>query len=232
MILSALDLPFPHGFVFGNSRVTSEWVTYPGSAMAYFSLNFGVPTKPEASELPKSLVLDRDGNIHLRITPPDDVECYNPPPRLALIPFLSHLGLGPPHPRTVPPPVLVTSRPGSTTSRARSTSVARYCLLWAYHSLTVLFLGTHEQLPNGSPILGVLWPPSRLTSEFLRNSKPVSFQKTSITPLGDVGCYIYPFTTEKKKGKGMQKLSFIGKMAQIEFHKILKLSFKVKPKRS
>ncbi|RXH88434.1 hypothetical protein DVH24_000033 [Malus domestica] len=47
------------------------------------------------------------------------------------------------------------------------------------HALTVLFLGTHEQLPNGSPILGVLWPPSRLTSEFLRNPKPVSSQKAS-----------------------------------------------------
>ncbi|CAN6580651.1 unnamed protein product [Malus baccata var. baccata] len=67
----------------------------------------------------------------------------------------------------------------STTSRAYSTTIARYCPLWAYHSLTVLFLGTHEQLPSGSPILGVLWPPSRLTLEFLRNPKPVSSQKAS-----------------------------------------------------
>ncbi|RXH89366.1 hypothetical protein DVH24_031723 [Malus domestica] len=69
--------------------------------------------------------------------------------------------------------------PGSTTSRAHSTTVARYYPLWAYHSLTVLFLGTHEQLPSASPILGVLWPPSRLTSEFLWNPKPVSSQKAS-----------------------------------------------------
>ncbi|RXI03811.1 hypothetical protein DVH24_038085 [Malus domestica] len=68
---------------------------------------------------------------------------------------------------------------GWTTSQARSTTVARYCLLWAYHALTILFLGTHEQLPKGSPILGVLWPHSRLTSEFLRNLKPVSSQKAS-----------------------------------------------------
>ncbi|CAN6691471.1 unnamed protein product [Malus baccata var. baccata] len=68
-ILSALDLRFPHGFVFGNSRVTSQWVTHPGNALASFSLNFGVPTEPEASELPKGLVLDRDENIHLSITP-------------------------------------------------------------------------------------------------------------------------------------------------------------------
>ena len=38
-----------------------------------YSLNFGVPTEPEASELPKSLVLGRDGNIHIRITPLGDV---------------------------------------------------------------------------------------------------------------------------------------------------------------
>ncbi|RXH83928.1 hypothetical protein DVH24_013173 [Malus domestica] len=47
------------------------------------------------------------------------------------------------------------------------------------HAITVLFLGTHEQLLSGSPILGVLWPPSRLTSEFLRNPKPVSSQNAS-----------------------------------------------------
>ncbi|CAN6586140.1 unnamed protein product [Malus baccata var. baccata] len=79
-ILSALGLPFAHGFVFGNSRATSQWVTHLGSALASFSLNFGVPTKPEANELPKSLVLGKDGNIHLRITPLGDVGCYNPPP--------------------------------------------------------------------------------------------------------------------------------------------------------
>ncbi|RXI04253.1 hypothetical protein DVH24_038527 [Malus domestica] len=66
----------------------------------------------------------------------------------------------------------VTSQPGSTTSRARSTTVAQCCSLWAYHSLTVLFLGTHEQLPSGSHILEVLWHHSCLTSEFLRNPKP------------------------------------------------------------
>ncbi|RXH75464.1 hypothetical protein DVH24_030185 [Malus domestica] len=67
--------------------------------------------------------------------------------------------------------------PGRTTFRGRSTTIARYCPFWAYHSLTVLFLGTHEQLPSGSPIMGV--NPSRLTSEFLRNPKSVSSQKAS-----------------------------------------------------
>ncbi|RXH99587.1 hypothetical protein DVH24_021389 [Malus domestica] len=75
--------------------------------------------------------------------------------------------------------IVVTSRLGSTTSRTHSTTVARYCPFWAYHSLTVLFLGTHEQLSNGSPILGMLWPPSCLTSVFLQNPKPVSSQKAS-----------------------------------------------------
>ena len=69
-ILSALGLPFPHGFVFGNSRAICQWVTHDGIALASFWLNFGVPMEPEASELPKGLVLGRDGNIHLRITPP------------------------------------------------------------------------------------------------------------------------------------------------------------------
>ena len=31
-------------------------------------INFRVPTKPETSELPKGLVLGRDGNIHIRLT--------------------------------------------------------------------------------------------------------------------------------------------------------------------
>ncbi|CAN6697547.1 unnamed protein product [Malus baccata var. baccata] len=75
-ILSSLGLPFRHGFVFGNSRATSQWVTHHGSALATFSLNFGVPTEPETNKLSKGLVLGRDANIHLRITPLGDVGCY------------------------------------------------------------------------------------------------------------------------------------------------------------
>ncbi|RXH96416.1 hypothetical protein DVH24_008920, partial [Malus domestica] len=52
------------------------WVTHHRSALATFSLNFGVPTEPEASELPKDLVLGRDGNIHIRITPLGDTGSY------------------------------------------------------------------------------------------------------------------------------------------------------------
>ena len=33
--------------------------------------------EPEASELPKNLVLGRDENIHIRITPLGDVGSYN-----------------------------------------------------------------------------------------------------------------------------------------------------------
>ncbi|KAM7499444.1 hypothetical protein LguiA_023858 [Lonicera macranthoides] len=34
------------------------------------------------------------------------------------------------------------------------------------YPLTALFLGAHDQLPRKSPILGLLWPRTRLTSEF------------------------------------------------------------------
>ncbi|KAM1271387.1 hypothetical protein ACFX2J_032211 [Malus domestica] len=117
-ILSSLGLPFPHGFVFGNSRVTSQWITHPGNALASFSLIFGVPTELEANELPKSFVLGRDGNIHIRIIPLGDVGCHNQPPLGARRPrrYTSSQGLA-----LIP---FVTSRPGSTTSKARSTTVA------------------------------------------------------------------------------------------------------------
>ncbi|RXI04674.1 hypothetical protein DVH24_038948 [Malus domestica] len=47
------------------------------------SLNFRVLMEPEANKFPKGLMLDRDGNIHIRFTgstPLGDVGCYNPPP--------------------------------------------------------------------------------------------------------------------------------------------------------
>ncbi|CAN6552269.1 unnamed protein product [Malus baccata var. baccata] len=46
------------------------------------SLNFEVPMEPEANELPKGLVLGKDGNIYIRLTgstPLGDIGCYNPP---------------------------------------------------------------------------------------------------------------------------------------------------------
>ena len=60
----------------GTHEQLPSGVTHHEIALAPFSLNFGVPTEPEASELPKGLVLGRDENIHLRITPLSDVGCY------------------------------------------------------------------------------------------------------------------------------------------------------------
>ncbi|KAM1293905.1 hypothetical protein ACFX2H_013900 [Malus domestica] len=84
-ILSALGLNYALTVLFLGTHAsrTSQWVTHLGNALAPFSLNFKVPMKPEASKLPKSLVLGRDGNIHIRLrgsTPLGDVGCYNPLP--------------------------------------------------------------------------------------------------------------------------------------------------------
>ncbi|ONI12409.1 hypothetical protein PRUPE_4G163000 [Prunus persica] len=58
-ILSSLGPPLcPHGFVFGSSRATSQWVTHPGIALAPNSLNFGVPTTP------KPLMWDLTSGLH------------------------------------------------------------------------------------------------------------------------------------------------------------------------
>ncbi|CAL8999183.1 unnamed protein product, partial [Prunus brigantina] len=102
----------------------------------------------EASELPKRLVLDGCGCAHIRhITPSPlvDVGCYNPLPSRARRPRR--------HTRT-------TRQSGSDTKLSHpgtGSAVARYCPLWApLSALTVLFLGAHEQLPSGSPILELL----------------------------------------------------------------------------
>ncbi|KAI5350706.1 hypothetical protein L3X38_003597 [Prunus dulcis] len=166
-ILSALGPPlFRYSFVSGSSRAASQWVTHPEIALAPNSLNFGVPTTPKpvnsqkASELPKGLVLDGCGCAYVRhITPSPliDVGSYNPPLLRARRPRR--------HTRT-------TRQSGSDTKLSHpeiGSAVTRYCPLWALLSArTVLFLGAHEQLPSGLSILGLLWPPTRLTSEFLR----------------------------------------------------------------
>ncbi|CAL8127338.1 unnamed protein product [Prunus armeniaca] len=81
-ILSALGPHLcPHGFVSGSSRTIFQWVTHPGIALASNSLNFGVPS--EASELPKGLVQDGGGHVHIRhitSSPLVDLGYYNPPP--------------------------------------------------------------------------------------------------------------------------------------------------------
>ncbi|RXH87477.1 hypothetical protein DVH24_034377 [Malus domestica] len=66
--------PRPHGFVSRNSHEN-----FSVDCSRANLLNFGVPMEPEASELPKGLVLGRDENIHIRLTgstPLDDVGCY------------------------------------------------------------------------------------------------------------------------------------------------------------
>ncbi|RXH95926.1 hypothetical protein DVH24_008426 [Malus domestica] len=75
---------------------------------------------------------------------------------------------------------IVTSRPGA--DHFPGPLHHRSMILSALdpdHALTVLFLGTHEQLPSGSPIMGVLSRATRLTSEFQWYPKPVSSQKAS-----------------------------------------------------
>ncbi|RXI09423.1 hypothetical protein DVH24_034040 [Malus domestica] len=69
IILSALgpDHAFTVLFLGTHASRTSQWVTYPGNALASFSLNFGVPMEPVASELPKSIMLCRDENINIRL---------------------------------------------------------------------------------------------------------------------------------------------------------------------
>ncbi|CAN6718846.1 unnamed protein product [Malus baccata var. baccata] len=152
-ILSSLGLPFAHGF----------WVTHLGSALASFSLNFGVPTKPEANELPKSLVLGKDGNIHLRITPLGD----------ALIPF-------------------VTSRPGADhfpgSFHHRSTILSALGLpfphgFWVTHPGSAL---ASFSLNFGVPTK----PEANELSKCLVLGRDENIH-LRITPLGNVGCYIH-----------------------------------------
>ncbi|RXH72948.1 hypothetical protein DVH24_012632 [Malus domestica] len=83
-------LTIPSRFCFWELTSNFQWVTHLGSALAFFSLNFGVPTEPEASELPKGLVLGRDGNINLRITPLGDWVTH---PGCALASFSLNFGV-------------------------------------------------------------------------------------------------------------------------------------------
>ena len=131
-ILSALSPDHALTILFLGTHVrTSQWVTHFGIALAPFSLNFRVPTEPEANE------------------------------RLALIPNCQIPTRVPPHP-------------------GLDSTVARYCLLWAPTTPSQFcFWELTRELPSGSPIIGLLSRHSRLTSEFLRNPKPVSSQNAS-----------------------------------------------------
>ncbi|RXI06774.1 hypothetical protein DVH24_025910 [Malus domestica] len=74
--------PRLHGFVSRNLHENFPMGHPSLDCSRANSFNFGVPMEPEASELLKSLVLDRDGNIHIRLTgstPLGNVGFYNPP---------------------------------------------------------------------------------------------------------------------------------------------------------
>ncbi|RXH88547.1 hypothetical protein DVH24_000146, partial [Malus domestica] len=76
-ILSSLGPDYALTVLFLETHTrTSQWVTHHGIALARYSLNFGVPMEPKDSELPKGLMLGRDENIHIRITPLSDVGSY------------------------------------------------------------------------------------------------------------------------------------------------------------
>ncbi|RXH83280.1 hypothetical protein DVH24_005533 [Malus domestica] len=61
-------LRWSHTVLFlGTYTKTSQWVTYHGIALAANSLNFKVTKESEANDLPKSLMVGRDENIHIRL---------------------------------------------------------------------------------------------------------------------------------------------------------------------
>ena len=195
-ILSALGPGHALTVLFlGTHARTSQWVTHHGSALARYSLNFRVPTEPEGSELPKGLVLGRDGNIHIRITPLGNVGSHNPPPLEARrlrrhTTDMVRLWYQ-----------IVTSRPGvhhiPGPLHHRSTILSA---LGPDHALTVLFLGTHARTSqwvthHGSALarysLNFRVPTEPKASELpkslvLGRDENIHIR---ITPLGDVGSH-------------------------------------------
>ncbi|KAM2757557.1 hypothetical protein PS2_019292 [Malus domestica] len=157
--------------------------------------------EPETGELPKGLVLGRDGNIHIRLigsTPLGDVGCYNPPPLRARRPrqHISGQGLA-----LIP---FVTSRPRvhhiPSPLHHRSTILSA---LGPDYALTVLFLGTHTRtsqwvthyeiaLARYSLNFRVSIEPEACELQkglMLGRDGKIHIRLTGSTPLGDVGCY-------------------------------------------
>ncbi|KAM7462313.1 hypothetical protein LguiA_030434 [Lonicera macranthoides] len=89
-------------------------------------------------------------------------------------------------------------------------------------TLTNLFLGAHDQLPRGSPILGLLWSTTRLTSEFSWDPEP---QWTDIMGLlQDRPAKIHQKVVLKSEGHPIKdlkdpKVQEIGKFAVNEHNK-------------
>ena len=102
--------------------------------------------EPEANELPKGLVLGRDGNIHIRITPLDDVGSHNPPSLGARRPRRHTSGQG----LALIPICHIPAR-APTTSRARlhlSTILSALGLPFPHG---FVFGNSHENFPLGHP---------------------------------------------------------------------------------
>ncbi|RXH92682.1 hypothetical protein DVH24_033578 [Malus domestica] len=216
MILSALG---------PNHALTNFLVGYPSwDCSRINSLNFGVPMEPEASELPKGLVLGRDENVHIKLrgsTSLDDNfsvghpswECsrtnslkFGVPmePEANELPKGLVLGLHDPllwvmwdliiHPLKGTTSLSAHFRPwiGYDTKLSHpdpglhhnsgSTPSTILSALSPGHALTVLFLGTHEQLPKPET--------NELPKGFvLIGGVNVHIRLTGSTPTSDVGSY-------------------------------------------
>ena len=167
------------------------------------SLNFGVATEPEASKLPKGIVLGRDGNIHARLTgstPLGDVGSYNPPPLRARRPRRHTSGQGL---ALIPNCHIPAQAP--TTSRARLRRNTILSALGPGHAHTVLFLRTHTRTSQWVTHHGLLsrelvnfGVPMELEASELPKSlvlgryENIHVRLTGSTPLGDVGSYNPP----------------------------------------
>ncbi|CAN6723757.1 unnamed protein product [Malus baccata var. baccata] len=130
-----------------------------------------------ASKLPKSLVLGRDENIHIKLTRSTllgDVGCYNPPPLGARRPCWHTLGQG----LTLIPNCHIPAQ-ASTTSRARLCRSTILSSLGLDHALTVLFLRTQTRTSQWVTHHEIVLARIRLTLEFRWNPKLMSSQKAS-----------------------------------------------------
>ena len=130
--------PCPQGFVSGNSHENFPMGHPSWECSRSNSLNFGVPTEPKASELPKGLVLGRDGNIHIRLTRSTSlgvVGSYNPPPLGARRPRRHTSGQGL---SLIPNCHIRTRAPTITRTRLHHSTILS--TLGPGHALTVLSL--------------------------------------------------------------------------------------------
>ena len=159
--------PRPHGFVSRNSHENFP-VSHPSwDCSRANSLNFGVPVESKANELPKSLVLGRDGNIHIRLTGSTtlgDVRSYNPPPLGARRPRQHTSGQG----LALIPNCHIQAR-APTTSRPRLRCSTILSSLGPGHMRTSQWVTHH----------GIAFARTRLTWEFQWNLNPMSSQKAS-----------------------------------------------------